>query len=153
MIQQQLEKKEHLKNLRKVNFGEALNSDVAKNFIKTVYQDEARMPVDEELEGTLLGLIEDVKRKHIIKVEVPSHEGHDDIYSAISRAYYLCRAYTEKNQAIIEHMLGDDFAKTFLEKKIIRVGGISRMNSNRALRRMVSSLTGGGARPARGSRR
>lgn len=121
-IEQQLHKNPGLQNLKKVNFGEILNSELAKTFMHTVNNDILRMPLDDEMEECLLGLREDARRKGVIKVEVPANEGHDDIYSAISRAVFLAKAYHEKNKPLLEQLLGEQFAAQTEERTIVRVG-------------------------------
>ena len=115
--------------------------------MRTMYSDELRLPISDDVEDTLLNLVVDTKSKHLIKVQVPSHDGHDDMYSALSRAVDLCRAWTENNKAIIEHMLGEEYTKHITPKSIRRIdrpNGVGRVSSHKVVRSMVSSMTGAG---------
>lgn len=143
VIQQEIDKRASLKGrLMKVNFGEMLNSDMAKTFMGLINADEARFPEDDELETQLLGLKEEVRRKHIIKVEVPAHEGHDDLYDAAARAFYLAKAYQQKNEAILELMLGANFAAQLKQKVMSRIGGQNgHVNRAKVARNLMRTVT------------
>ncbi len=96
-------KKRGLKFLEMVSVNAAVNNDIHKIFNMLLHQSMLKMGYDADFLKELKALKASVIGNGFLRVEHPNG-GHDDLYSAVARSFYLAWLYTTKNKSLLSNM-------------------------------------------------